>query len=1027
MIYLKESNIPLNLAWDDNIVQEANGTYQLSFKFPVTDESWSLLTPETFLLADDLHGEQEFFIFDVVKENGYVQVYANQVATLLNYYTMSTLNVDRVAGQTVMNALAGSIVRKHPFSFSSDIMAHHSLNIADKSVMEVLVKDRHSILGQWGGDLVRDKYAIKLLQNGGTENESLFMYRKNLSKYHASKSVKDLRTRIHFKKTLTSQEGGADRTLSVTVDSPLIEKYSQIYEATLEVSDQDVKDVASLKEYGKRYFASTLCDLVEESLELEVKGKSDVPVKIFDTVSVYHERFDTDIRVRISKYHFSPMSKKLKSIGFGKVSQSIGGQLSGMVSDAVSDTASTLLSDFEVRLQKEIENANRSFETAFEKQKATLEDGIEQAKAEAEQSRATLATQIESKLAEQRAEAQRDKTALSQRLTASKEELEALIGDVERNMQSGISESYQSLSQALTAYETLVGEASQNALQAQTLANTLAGQQNTLSQQLLRQREDNEGWRNSFEATISAELGVYRNELAQVRGKFDDAGNLTALETYKRTQEESTRGIRTQLEALAQDTARISRIETQADKVVQTVESLNSDVLKKSEFLIEDGRIQVSADKVIDGNTLASLLTVQPDAIRTVTNKMVITSHQTNLVGEKYKNVCVRISTGGAVMDAPLAINEKEFLITGEAMRVSGSGPLYFYCRLTYTDGKTGWLGYTTHLTNTTKTPFKLTSKLLLPAGKTVSNIIFCVSMQASNEWELCNLSIVPKTSAELIVDGSITADKLNVNSVRAGILTANSITSNMLQANAITADKLKVDTAMINKLASNDALINSLVAKRAFITAVQAVDLSATRIKSGVLQSQNGNLTFDLNNSNISFKNNSASIKRLASGYATQFIKLETGQKLTHGQGGALASRMTLGMNHQGSEDKGHAAFTGLVIWNGKAKNSGTADLIELISDRMTWYNQGATALIFDGQDINETRIYPEKNSTEGVCIFGLPNRRFSKIYVNEMHSKETYVTGSNGQEYRIKQMLKDLALKIGYKGVGNWADYIG
>ncbi|MER0122433.1 phage tail spike protein [Streptococcus sp. ZJ100] len=408
MIYLKEGNIPLNLAWDDDIVQEANGTYQLSFKFPVTDEKWSLLTTETFLLADDLHGEQEFFVFDVVKENGYVQVYANQVATLLNYYTISSVHVDRVAGQTVMNALAGAVVRKHPFSFSSDIMGRHTLNVADKSVMDVLAKEKHSILGQWGGDLVRDKYDVSLVQNGGTENESLFMYKKNLSKYHESKSVKSLRTRIHFRKKLTSQEeGGEDQVISVTVESPLIEKYSQIYEATMEVNDQDVTDLASLTEYGKRYFATSLCDLVEESLELEVKGKSDVPVKMFDVVSVYHERFDTDIRIKISKYHFSPMSKKLKSIGFGKVSQSMGSTLSGMVSDAVSESTSALLSDFDVRLQKEIENANRAFDAKFEKLTNEIEDGIEQAKAKAEETKATIAEEIEEKLAEQGKEAKK--------------------------------------------------------------------------------------------------------------------------------------------------------------------------------------------------------------------------------------------------------------------------------------------------------------------------------------------------------------------------------------------------------------------------------------------------------------------------------------------------------------------------------------------------------------------------------------------------------------------------------------------
>ena len=43
MIYLTEGNIPLNAAYDDDIVQEDNSTYQLTFKFPTNDILWQRL------------------------------------------------------------------------------------------------------------------------------------------------------------------------------------------------------------------------------------------------------------------------------------------------------------------------------------------------------------------------------------------------------------------------------------------------------------------------------------------------------------------------------------------------------------------------------------------------------------------------------------------------------------------------------------------------------------------------------------------------------------------------------------------------------------------------------------------------------------------------------------------------------------------------------------------------------------------------------------------------------------------------
>ncbi|HEM5554728.1 TPA: phage tail protein [Streptococcus suis] len=426
MIYLKDGNVPLNLAYDDDIVQEANSTYQLSFKFPLTDGKWNLLKREVFLLADDLHGEQEFFIFEAKKANGYVQVYAKQVATLLNYYSINTVSVDRVPGQTVMTALAGSIKRNCPFAFFSDIMDRHTFNESDVSVMDALVKEKHSIVGQWGGDLVREKYQVKLLKNGGIENESLFMYKKNLSSYEESENVNNLKTRLHLKKTIQGQsEGEADRAIAVTVDSPLIGQYRQIYEADIEVNDQDVTDEASLLAYGQRYFGSTLCDLVENSINLDVKGKSDVSVKMFDTVSVFHERFDVDLRLKITSYHFAPMSKRLKSIGFGKVSQSVKSTVASMVASSVDKATGRLSASFEQKLQKEIDNANRHFDAEFDKRVEVINDGIEQSKAEAEAYADNIKQKIDAEI-----------DAVNQSMQAQSDEHDRQVADILSKTQS---------------------------------------------------------------------------------------------------------------------------------------------------------------------------------------------------------------------------------------------------------------------------------------------------------------------------------------------------------------------------------------------------------------------------------------------------------------------------------------------------------------------------------------------------------------------------------------------------------------
>lgn len=399
MIYLQEGNFPLNEAFSSEIVQEANSTYQLTFKFPTSDPKWALLTPETELVADDLHGEQYFTIFEVEKQHGYVTVYANQVATLLNGYSINKINVDRVNGATVMNALVAGFKRETPFTFFSDVMSKHTLNLKDVSAMEALAKDKHSIVGQWGGDLVRDKYSVRLLEHGGIENESLFAYKKNMKSFQESKSTKELRTRIHFKKVIEAhEEGKKDQILTVTIDSPLINKYKHIYEADMEVQDQDVVDQKTLEEYGKRYFRETLCDMIEESLEIDVVGQADQPVHMFDIVSIFHEGYDVDLRKKITKYKFNPMSIKLVSIGFGEVTRTLADSISGMVNDSVEKKMKSYDAEYEAKVQKLVDNANAEYDKQAKELEHKITDGIEQAKAQAEVVKQEISAKVTEKI-----------------------------------------------------------------------------------------------------------------------------------------------------------------------------------------------------------------------------------------------------------------------------------------------------------------------------------------------------------------------------------------------------------------------------------------------------------------------------------------------------------------------------------------------------------------------------------------------------------------------------------------------------
>ncbi|MGT2923402.1 phage tail spike protein [Streptococcus canis] len=400
MISIKDDNTPLVAAFEDEITQEANGEYKLSFKYPAKHEYRPLIKKGIILEADDLHGPQLFRIFEITKRHGYINVYANQIADDLNGYAIDTISVDRVQGMKVMSELAGSIKRKHPFSFFSDIDGCHTFNQSDVSVMDALANGKHSIMGQWGGELVRDKYQVNLLKKAGKDTETLFMYKKNLKSYEETDTIKGLISILHLVAEVEEQQeeeprevSDADvgrnevskkKTIRVTVESKLKDTHPIIVEKTIKVQDQDVKSEEDLLAYGKKYFEKTLCDIPGNSLKIDVTNNYEGTVRLFDTAIVFHEVYDRDLRMQITGYKFAPMADRLKSISFGEIKTNLAKQISNQIDNKVAEATAQHDAVFEAKLQKQIDNANRVFDSKETQIRQEIEDSIKKAEANAE-------------------------------------------------------------------------------------------------------------------------------------------------------------------------------------------------------------------------------------------------------------------------------------------------------------------------------------------------------------------------------------------------------------------------------------------------------------------------------------------------------------------------------------------------------------------------------------------------------------------------------------------------------------------
>lgn len=334
MIYIATDNyndgFPLSNAYDDVIYQKANAEYYLKFRFPVDRLGiWKHLTCETILKADDTRGLQLFKIKKINKINGYIRVYAKHITDDLNFIGVDNLAVSNATGRRVMEALAGSTTEQHNFIFNSDVATMHTLNLSNTTAGKVLSKDKHSILGQWGGELIRDNFLVDLKARAGVDTEILFMNKKNVKNLDNAISTENITTRLKLSVEVEG-EGNNKRTITATVDSPNINAYPRVYTNYLKVTNNNITTQAQLIEYGKKYFRDTLVDFPSDNLTVNVIDRNQERVNLFDTVWFRNVEFDIDKRLKVVAYEFSPMSKRYKKISFGALKVANFGQIKSL-------------------------------------------------------------------------------------------------------------------------------------------------------------------------------------------------------------------------------------------------------------------------------------------------------------------------------------------------------------------------------------------------------------------------------------------------------------------------------------------------------------------------------------------------------------------------------------------------------------------------------------------------------------------------------------------------------------------------
>ncbi|HEL1628917.1 TPA: hypothetical protein TXL51_000363 [Streptococcus suis] len=572
---VKWNGIPLHEASSAIVKEEVNGDFVLTVRYPITDSGIYQLIKEDMLIKapTPVLGPQLFRIKKPVENDDSLDITAYHISDDVMQRSINHLSV---VGQSCAMALSQMVQNAKTdlgtFSFTSNIMDSRTFNTTDaETLYSVLLDGKHSIVGTWEGELVRDNFALTIKRSRGADRGVVITTHKNLKSYQRTKNSQSVVTRIHAKSTFKAEGAEEETTISVTVDSPLIGNYPYINEKDYE--NNNSKTVDELRKWAEAKFKNEGIDKVSDAIEIEAYELDGQVIHLGDTVNIKSRKHDVDIYKKAIAYEYNALTEEYISITFDD-KPGVGG--SG-VSSGLSNAADVILgvnaNTQEIAVERAIRNANAAFDAEFNKRVEVIYDGIEQAKAEAELYADNIKQSIDAEIdaVEQSMQAQSEEHDRQVADILSKtQSVEDLANQAKTDAASAITQALlskdeaiadaraqvatvsQALNTAKTELQTAIASADQKARDSQASATALRNDLNLQASKILEQAQTQTALTNRVSTVENLADGT-RSTVAELSKTVSKAtGDITSVISRTKTVEDTLSQTRTQYESLKQ-------------------------------------------------------------------------------------------------------------------------------------------------------------------------------------------------------------------------------------------------------------------------------------------------------------------------------------------------------------------------------------------------------------------------------------------------------------------------------------------
>ncbi|WP_297712001.1 phage tail spike protein [Clostridium sp.] len=317
---------------------EENGIYELDAIFLVDDDGvWRSVQEEAILKVKLDYGYEEFRIVNIIKNKWNITVFARQI-TIQDQLATQLKDV-RSINQNGHSCLQWMLKNSNEYienrnyardlEFSSDIDTISTAYYQDKNLYEALFDCDQSFINRWGGEIQRRGYITIINKRIGEDRGFQVRRGKNLTSFEAETNMDNVVTRIKP----VAYNG---HTIDGYVQSGNIDKYARVKTITIKYDDVKLQEdceegevgYATLEELQAELIRRATLEFTEKHVdELQAKYRIDFVglakteeykkyamlerVYIGDTVNVYEEKLDINVKVRVISKRYDVLRQKV--------------------------------------------------------------------------------------------------------------------------------------------------------------------------------------------------------------------------------------------------------------------------------------------------------------------------------------------------------------------------------------------------------------------------------------------------------------------------------------------------------------------------------------------------------------------------------------------------------------------------------------------------------------------------------------------------------------------------------------------